>query len=62
MDFRQACEDRLQRPLWRLQQANYGSCVFAVRFFACIRHSLAQALLDSGRLLPMRQSHALVHP
>ncbi len=59
MDFRQACDAQLQRPLWRLQQANYGSCVFAVRFFACIRNNLAQILLHSGRL-PMQ--HALVHP
>jgi hypothetical protein len=58
MNFRQACDAQLQRPLWRLQQANYGGCVFAVRLFACIRHNLAQALLYSGRL-PMR--HTLVH-
>ena len=58
MDFRQACAAQRQRPLWHLQQANYGSCVFAVRFSACIRHNLAQALLHSG-ILPMR--HALLH-
>ncbi len=34
MDFRQACDAQLQRPLWRLQQANYGGCVFAVSVFA----------------------------
>ena len=34
MDFRSACNAQLQRPLWRLQQANYGGCVFAVSAFA----------------------------
>jgi len=34
MDFRNACNAQLQRPLWRLQQANYGGCVFAVSALA----------------------------
>jgi hypothetical protein len=44
MDFRNACNAQLQRPLWRLQQANYGGCVFAVSAFA-IAHIYMQSKL-----------------
>ena len=37
MDFRNACNAQLQRPLWLLQQANYGGCVFAVSALAFAR-------------------------
>jgi hypothetical protein len=44
MDFRSACNAQLQRPLWRLQQANYGGCVFAVSAFA-VAHIYMQSKL-----------------
>jgi hypothetical protein len=63
--FRQACDAQRQRPLWQLQQANYGSCVFAVRspkalhFKSCIRLA-AKASRHFCSMLPLQ--HALAHP
>jgi hypothetical protein len=58
MDFRNACNAQLQRPLWRLQQANYGGCVFAVSAFA-FAHMYT---LNSRRRLLDARRHTLVRP
>ena len=55
--FRQACDAQRQRPLWQLQQANYGSCVFAVRF----RPSLVPAIAPRHFCSMLPEQHALSH-
>jgi hypothetical protein len=56
--FRQACDAQYRRPLWQLQQANYGGCVFAVRF----RSSLVSAIAPRHCCSMLPEQHALAHP
>ena len=56
--FRQACDAQRQRPLWQLQQTNYGGCVFAVRF----RPSLVFAIMPRHFCSMLPVQHALAHP
>jgi len=56
--FRQACDAQQQRPLWQLQQANYGGCVFAVRFRSFLVSAISPRHLCS--MLPLQR--ALAHP
>jgi len=56
--FRQACDAQRQRPLWQLQQANYGSCVFAVR----CRPSFVSAIAPRHFCSMLPVQHALAHP
>jgi hypothetical protein len=30
VNWSQACTTQVNRPMWQLQQANYGGCLFAV--------------------------------
>ncbi len=56
--FRQACDAQRQRPLSQLQQANYGSCVFAVRYWPSLVSAIASRHFCSMLLV----QHALAHP
>ncbi len=56
--FRQACDAQYRRPLWQLQQANYGGCVFAVRFWFLLVSAIALRHFCAMRLV----RHALAHP
>jgi len=35
VNWSQACTAQVNRPLWQLQQANYGGCLFAVSALIC---------------------------
>jgi len=59
MDFRQACNSQMRREPWRLQQANYGSCIFAVR--PRNLHATTMLPCQFCSMLPV-QYHASAHP
>ena len=40
VDWSQLCTQQSNRPLWQLQQANYGGCIFAVSVFSCHARTL----------------------